>query len=174
MVARAAAAGAAALGVPFLCSSAVLDALTEEPTNWVARLAPAQSHSWRIYADFLLGAGHERIAVAAEPSVYWASGTCILRDHLAGRGATVVELDMRKRDPAALCEELVATGAKAVLLLVGYPEPATSRDPVLPHPGNQRLAIGLGRRSKSLRATPRSPVASRSFTRSTRCVERAG
>ena len=58
--ARAAAAEADALGLPFLCSSAVLDALTEEPTEWVARLAPAQGHGWRIYADFLLGAGHRR------------------------------------------------------------------------------------------------------------------
>ena len=82
VVARAAAAQADALGLPFLCSSAVLDALTEEPTEWVARLAPAQSHGWQIYADFLLGAGHSRIAVATEPSVYWASGTRILRDHL--------------------------------------------------------------------------------------------
>ncbi|WP_030195697.1 ABC transporter substrate-binding protein, partial [Streptomyces californicus] len=62
VVARAAAARADALGVPFLCSSAVLDVLTEEPTEWVARLAPAQSHGWRIYADFLLGAGRRRIA----------------------------------------------------------------------------------------------------------------
>ena len=38
VVARAAAARADALGLPFLCSSAVLDALTEEPTQWVARL----------------------------------------------------------------------------------------------------------------------------------------
>jgi ABC-type branched-subunit amino acid transport system substrate-binding protein len=83
VVARAAAARADALGLPFLCSSAVLDALTEEPTEWVARLAPAQSHGWQIYADFLLGAGHRRIAVAAEPSAYWASGTRILRDRLA-------------------------------------------------------------------------------------------
>ena len=74
VVARAAAARADALGLPFLCSSAVLDALTEQPTDWVARLAPAQSHGWRIHADFLLGAGHSRIAVAAQPSVYWASG----------------------------------------------------------------------------------------------------
>jgi ABC-type branched-subunit amino acid transport system substrate-binding protein len=44
VVARAAAAQADAIGLPFLCSSAVLDALTEEPTDWVARLAPAQSH----------------------------------------------------------------------------------------------------------------------------------
>src|SRR3954469_20774287 len=58
VVARAAAARADTLGLPYLCSSAVLDALTDEPTRWVARLAPAQSHGWRIFADFLLTAGH--------------------------------------------------------------------------------------------------------------------
>ena len=57
VVARAAAARADALGLPFLCSSAVLDALTDEPTDWVARLAPPQSRGWRIYADFLLERG---------------------------------------------------------------------------------------------------------------------
>src|ERR1700722_7205023 len=57
VVARAAAARADALGLPFLCSSAVLDALTQQPTEWVARLAPAQSRGWRVYADFLLRAG---------------------------------------------------------------------------------------------------------------------
>ncbi len=126
VVARAAAARADALGLPFLCSSAVLDTLTEEPTRWVARLAPAQSHGWRIYADFLLGAGHRRIAVAVEPSVYWASGTRILRDHLAPRGGTVVELDARALAPTAVCDELVDHRATALLLLVGNPEPAVS------------------------------------------------
>jgi hypothetical protein len=117
VVARAAAARADALGLPFLCSSAVLDALTEQPTDWVARLAPPQSRGWRVYADFLLSAGHRRVAVAADESVYWATGTRILRDHLA-----VVELD---------------EGATALLLLVGHPEPAASivesvrRDPRL-------------------------------------------
>ncbi|MEV7520610.1 ABC transporter substrate-binding protein [Streptomyces sp. NPDC091371] len=124
VVARAAAARADALGLPFLCSSAVLDALTERPTEWVARLAPAQSHGWRIYADFLLGAGHSRIAVAAEPSVYWASGAGILRDHLTPRGGTVIELDARALSPAALCDALVEQRATALLLLVGTPEPA--------------------------------------------------
>ncbi|MEV4018338.1 ABC transporter substrate-binding protein [Nonomuraea angiospora] len=126
VVARAAAARADALSLPFLCSSAVLDALTEQPTQWVARLAPAQSHGWRIYADFLLGAGHSRIAVAAEPSVYWASGTRILRDHLAPRGGTVIELDLRALTPAAVCDELVGNRATALLLLAGHPEPAVS------------------------------------------------
>lgn len=124
VVARTAAARADAIGLPFLCSSGVLDALTDEPTDRVARLAPAQSHGWRIYGDFLLGAGHCHIAVAADPSVYWASGTRILRDHLAPRGGTVTELDARALTPAELCDALVATGATALLLLVGHPDPA--------------------------------------------------
>jgi ABC-type branched-subunit amino acid transport system substrate-binding protein len=126
VVARAAATRADALGMPFLCSSAVLDTLTEQPTEWVARLAPAQSHCWQIYADFLLGASHRRIAVATEPSVYWASGARILQDYVSARGGTVVELDMRVLDAAAVCDELVDNRATAVLLLVGYPEPAPS------------------------------------------------
>jgi len=126
VVARAAAARADALGLPFLCSSAVLDALTEQPTEWVARLAPAQSHGWQIYADFLLSAGYSRIAVAAESSVYWASGVRILRDYLAQRGGTVIELDMRALAATAVCDELVDNRATALLLLVGHPEPAVS------------------------------------------------
>ena len=126
VVARAAAARANAVGLPFLCSSAVLDALTEEPTEWVARLAPAQSHGWRIYADFLLRAGHRRIAVAAESSVYWASGARILRDYLAPRGGTVIELDLRAIAPAAVADELADSGATALLLLAGYPEPTAT------------------------------------------------
>ena len=125
-VARAAAARADALGLPFLCSSAVLNALTGQPTEWVARLAPAQSHGWQIYADFLLTAGHRRIAVAAEPSVYWASGTRILRGHLAPRGGTVIEFDMPALAPTALCGQLAGNRATALLLLVGHPEPAVS------------------------------------------------
>ncbi|MFC4947794.1 ABC transporter substrate-binding protein [Pseudonocardia sp. GCM10023141] len=123
VVARSAAARADAVGLPFLCSSAVLDALTEQPTQWVARLAPAQSRGWRTYADLLLGAGHTRIAVAAQPSVYWAAGTRILREHLTPRGATVVDLGP-ELDPAAVCEALVDQRATALLLLVGHPDPA--------------------------------------------------
>lgn len=50
VVARAAATRADALGLPFLCSSAVLDALTDRPTDWVARLprrSPAAGGSTR-------------------------------------------------------------------------------------------------------------------------------
>ncbi|MFF2776926.1 ABC transporter substrate-binding protein [Streptomyces sp. NPDC058052] len=112
VAARAAAARADALGLPFLCSSAVLDALTERPTDRVARLAPAQSHGWRVYADFLLAAGHGHVAVAAEPSLYWAAGTRILRDHLTPRGGTVTELDAHAHAPAALCDALAGGGVR--------------------------------------------------------------
>ncbi|MFG3258663.1 ABC transporter substrate-binding protein [Streptomyces sp. NPDC048172] len=124
VVARTAATRADALGLPFLCSSAVLDALTDEPTERVARLAPPQSQGWRLYADFLLGAGHRRVAVVAAPSVYWASGTRVLRDALAPHGGTVLALDASALTPAAVCDELAAHGATALLLLVGHPEPA--------------------------------------------------
>jgi ABC-type branched-subunit amino acid transport system substrate-binding protein len=126
VVARAAAARADALRLPFLCSSAVLDALTEQQTDWVARIAPAQSRGWRLYADFLLGAGHQRIAVATVPSIYWASGTRILRDHIAPRGGSVMEFEMHSLTPTALCDELADKGVTALLLLVGHPEPAVS------------------------------------------------
>ncbi|WP_369231040.1 ABC transporter substrate-binding protein [Streptomyces sp. R21] len=138
VVARAAAARADALGLPFLCSSAVLDALTQQPTEWVARLSPPQSRGWQVYADFLLGAGHSRIAVAAQPTVYWASGTRILRDHLAPRGGTVIELDMSALTPSALCDELADNRATALLLLVGHPEPAVPIVKAVRH--DQRLA----------------------------------
>jgi len=125
-VARAAAARADALRLPFSCSSAVLDALTGQPTDWVARIAPAQSRGWRLYADVLLGLGHQRIAVATVPSVYWASGTRILQDYVTPRGGSVIELEMSSLTPAALCDHLAGQGATCLLLLVGHPEPAVS------------------------------------------------
>ncbi|MER5887543.1 ABC transporter substrate-binding protein [Streptomyces sp. NPDC001941] len=124
VVARAAAAGADAHGVPYLCSSAVLDALVERPTPWVARLSPPQSRGWRLYGDFLLGAGHTRVAVASVPTVYWAAGTQILREHLAPRGGTVIELDASALGPQGVCDALAAEEATALLLLVGTPDPA--------------------------------------------------
>ena len=126
VVARAVAAKADALGIPYLCSSAVLDALTDAPTNWVARLAPAQSRGWHVYADFLRGASHKHIAVATQPSLYWATGANIFRDRLVSVGGTVVKFDSNMLAPAAMCDELVQSDATALLLLVGYPEPAAS------------------------------------------------
>ncbi|MFF9198166.1 ABC transporter substrate-binding protein [Streptomyces sp. NPDC014779] len=140
VVARAAAGRADALGLPFLCSSAVLDALTDHPTDLVARIAPAQSLGWRGYADFLLGRlgpGSHRIAVAADPGLYWESGTRILREHVTAHGGEVLVLDARALGPEGTCDALAAAGATTLLLLLGHPEPvvplvrAVRRDPRL-------------------------------------------
>jgi len=116
VVARAVAARAVEVGVPYLCSSAVLDELVVEPTDWVARIAPVQSRGWRIFAEYLLSLGHRRVAVVAQASVYWAAGTEVLRRYLE-----LVELS--SVEPAVVCDELAASGATAVILLVGTPEP---------------------------------------------------
>ena len=139
VAARAAAGRADALGVPFLCSSAVLDELIEWPSRWVARLAPPQSRGWRIYADWLVRAGHVRIAIASQSSAYWAAGAKILRDQLAVGGASMEEIDAELDSPSMVCDRVAAAGATALLLLAGYPDPAVGivravrRDPRLEH-----------------------------------------
>ena len=125
-VARAVASRASAVGVPFLCSSAVIDALMDEPTEWVGRLCPPQSRGWRIYADFLLANGHRHVAVAAEPSIYWRAGNRILQDRLGSSGGSVTEYDARELAPDDMCAALADDAATALLLLVGHPEPAVS------------------------------------------------
>lgn len=85
------------------------------------RPSPTAGRSTRTSSSARAGC---RIAVATQPSVYWASGTRVLRDHLVARGGTVVELDTTALTPEALCDVLVGHGATALLLLVGHPEPA--------------------------------------------------
>jgi ABC-type branched-subunit amino acid transport system substrate-binding protein len=62
-------------------------------------------------------------AVAAEPSVYWASGTRILQGHLSPSGGRVTELSLRALDTVTLCDHLAGSGVTVILLLAGYPEP---------------------------------------------------
>ncbi|MBB3890630.1 ABC-type branched-subunit amino acid transport system substrate-binding protein [Phenylobacterium haematophilum] len=126
VAARRAASTAIALGLPFLCSSAVIDELTAEVTDWVARLAPPQSKGWRDYAEFLLQEGHARIAVVSAQSPYWQAGIRILRDNVRPRGGEVIELISSPDDPSEICNQIAACRATALLLLVGYPEPAIS------------------------------------------------
>jgi ABC-type branched-subunit amino acid transport system substrate-binding protein len=139
VAARTVAARADALGLPFLCSSAVLDGLTEQPAQCVGRLAPAQSKGWRRFAEFLLDAGHRQVAVALQPSVYWTHGVDILRNSLASSGGTIFELGAHTLASPVMCDELVGSRVTALLLLVGYPEPAVSivkavrQDPRLSH-----------------------------------------
>lgn len=126
VVARAVATKADALGLPFLCSSSVIDNLVSQPTKWVARLSPPQSRGWQIYAEYLMKSGHSRIAVAITPSVYWESGATILKQCFAPIGGAVIELDANIHNPTDLCDQIFNQGVTALLLLVGSPEPAVS------------------------------------------------
>lgn len=125
VAAQAAAAEAEALKTPFLCASAVLDDLVRGKAEMVARLCPPQSRGWRVYAEYLLEQGYRHVAVAAQESLYWASGVRILRERLVPHGGAVIELDLGAGGDS-LCEQILTSGASAVLLLVGYPEPAVT------------------------------------------------
>lgn len=123
VAARAVAARADALRVPFLCSSAVIDELVGRPSDLVARLAPPQSRGWRLFADFLLRAGHRTIAIAAGAGPYWQAGSRIIKHRLSEAGARteLVDPDLAKSE---LVDRLASSGATALLLLVGTPKPA--------------------------------------------------
>ncbi|WP_035018309.1 ABC transporter substrate-binding protein [Caulobacter sp. UNC358MFTsu5.1] len=125
IVARAAAQAAEDHGLPFLCSSAVMDRLVDRPSHWVAGLSPPQSRGWRAYAQYLRREGHEHVVAIAATSPYWSSGMDILRANLGPR-SSLAELDVAALGVAGTLQALADSGASAALLLVGHPEPAMS------------------------------------------------
>ena len=112
---------------PFVCSSAVVDGLVDSPTDIVARVAPAQSYCWPVYADYLVSAGHRHVAVIVQPDRYWSSGARLLQTSLSERGVAVTEIDHATLAETPLADAVAAAdGVDALLLLVAYPEPAAS------------------------------------------------
>lgn len=127
VVAHAAAGAAVEARVPFVISSAVLDAVLDSPTDIVARVAPAQSYCWRVYADYLVSAGYRHVALVVQADRYWSSGSQILQASLGARGVTVTVIDYATLSDTPICDAVAAAvGVDALLLLVGYPEPAVS------------------------------------------------
>ena len=149
IVAYAAAGEAVKTRLPFVCSSAVLDAVVDTPTDLVARVAPAQSYCWSVYADYLVSARYRHVALVIEPNRYWSAGARLLRTFLPERGARVTELDYASLEPASIADALVAAGGVDVLLLlVGYPEPAVSLVKAVradPHLAGLRIGDPAGR-----------------------------
>lgn len=112
---------------PFLCSSATLDAITARRSPYVFRLAPPQSHGWRIYADFLFERGFRHVIELIREDVYWLSGAGVLRRRLEPAGLRVSRIAVARETHASTIAEQVETLADAAptiaLLLMGYPEP---------------------------------------------------
>ena len=113
-----------------------------EPTDWVARIAPAQSHCWQVYADFLLAAGHTRIAVAAQPTAYWESGTRILRERLASRGATLIKVDIDFGRPRSAMPSLTTARQSSCFSSATPSRPCRSSRPSAPTRACPGILIG--------------------------------
>jgi len=126
VVARSAARIAHELHLPYLCSSAVIDQLVDQPSDWIARLSPPQSTGWTLFADFLSNQGHSNIAAITTQSAYWSKGVEILRNRLLERGGQLTELPFQESNPTQIIDSLGAIGASSLLLLLGFPEPVTS------------------------------------------------
>lgn len=124
VVARAIANKADALNIPFLCTSAVIDNLIEKPSKWIARLPQVQSNGWKVYAEFLINNGYQHIALATSPSIYWKAGAHILHEQFRKHNGSIVEFDTELIAPTELCDKVIESKATALLLLVGYPDPA--------------------------------------------------
>lgn len=126
VVAKAIANRADERNVPFLCTSAVIDNIIEKPSKWIARLPQVQSKGWKIYAEFLTNNKNTNIALATSPSPYWKAGAHILREHFSKQGGSIIEFDTQLITPTDLCDKLNSSSVTALLLLVGYPNPAVS------------------------------------------------
>lgn len=126
VVARAVAMKTDEVSIPYLCTSAVLDALVDHPTDWVGRLSPPQSRGWSEFVSFLIAEGHRRIAVARARSIYWEAGVSILRKEMEKDGGQVLEIDVTDMAPSDAIKALIDADASALLLLVGSPDPFTS------------------------------------------------
>lgn len=115
-------------GIPFLASSATLDAITARRSPFVFRLAPPQSYGWTVYADFLLARGFRHIIEIIREDVYWNGGAAVLRKRLEPAGVRVSRVAIAADEPppeiAERIEALTFSPQPTIaLLLVGYPEP---------------------------------------------------
>jgi len=128
VVANALAEEADRIAMPFFCSSATLDAITARRSPYVFRLAPPQSHGWKIYADFLLAQGFRQVIEIIHEDVYWTSGAEVIRRQLEPAGVRVTRVALNPEDSAPTIAERAGAFAAAesrsiALLLVGYPQP---------------------------------------------------
>ncbi|MGH7362381.1 MAG: ABC transporter substrate-binding protein [Candidatus Methylomirabilales bacterium] len=120
-------------GLPFICASATLDAITTRRLPCVFRVAPPQSYGWRVYADLLAGDGFRHVVALQEENVYWNAGAEVIEARLRDSGIrfTRVPAPSTTRSAPVLVQQLERMMSRApapdvVLLLIGYPEPLRS------------------------------------------------
>lgn len=120
-------------GLPFVCASATLDAITTRRLPCVFRLAPPQSYGWRVYADLLAADGFRHVVALQEENVYWKAGAGVIEARLRDSGVSFTRVPVRSATASApaLVQQLEGMMSRApapdiVLLLIGFPEPLRS------------------------------------------------
>ena len=149
VVANAVAQQADRMAMPFLCSSATLDAITARRSPYVFRLAPPQSRGWTIYADFVLAQGFRQVIEIIHEDLYWTSGAEAIRRRLEPAGVRVARVPVNPEDSASTISDRTAALAGAesrsiALLLVGYPQPLGAIVRALAERGLLTGALALG------------------------------
>ncbi len=120
-------------GLPFVCASATLDAITARRLNCVFRLAPPQSYGWRTYADFLASAGFQHVVALQEDNQYWNGGSRAIAARLHELGVDFTRLSVASGtlDATAWIQRVQAMRSgqptpDMLLLMMAYPEPLGS------------------------------------------------
>lgn len=120
-------------GLPFVCASATLDAITARRLSFVFRLAPPQSYGWDVYADFLASEGFQHVVALQEDNVYWNSGSRVIEARLRASGVQFTRLSVAPgmADAASWIRQVLARQSSPpvpdiLLLLMAYPEPLRS------------------------------------------------
>lgn len=120
-------------GLPFVCASATLDAITTRRLPLVFRVAPPQSYGWRVYADFLIAERFRHVVALQEDNVYWNAGAGVIEARLRDAGVRFTRVPVPPAIPraTALGRHLAGMMASApapdiVLPLIAYPEPLRS------------------------------------------------
>lgn len=126
VVAYAVASKAIELGIPFLCTSAVIDNLSERKSDYIARIGQVQSRGWQLFAEFLLSKGHSKIGLATDRSAYWIAGAAILKKYLSEHSASCHLFYANDFEHPDFCNILRQNRISALLLLVGHPDPAVT------------------------------------------------
>lgn len=120
-------------GLPFICASATLDAITTRRLSFVFRLAPPQVYGWRVYADFLASEGFQHVVALQEDSLYWNSGSKVIETRLQEVGVPFTRLVVAAgaADATSWIRQVRAMRSglpvpDVLLLLMAYPEPLRS------------------------------------------------
>jgi len=137
-------------GLPFVCASATLDAITSARLRNVFRISSPQSYGWRTYASYVAHTGVRQVFAVMEDSLYWKAGVEVIESRLSDFRIPLTRLGIDSRTgvrPALDTLKVLVSEAPPphmLLLLVAYPERLSS---VLEHLRTHKLvtpSLSLG------------------------------